>query len=107
MKEFIDKQEFEAFCDANKHVVVYCYATWSGPCKLLALKIEQLATENTDIQFVKVDVDQAENIAGFFSISIIPTVLFFRNGVILGDLTVQGANEHKIKESVQTLSELK
>lgn len=107
MKEFIDKQEFEAFCNANKHVVVDCYTTWCGPCKAIAPWMEILATENRYLQFVKVDIDQAEEIASFYNITSIPTFLFFRNGENQRHLAIVGANLEKIKLSVHTLSKMK
>ena len=53
------------------------YADWCGPCKAVAPVLEELAGEYTGkVDFYKVDVDQAEDLAGAFGIRSIPTLLF-------------------------------
>ncbi len=61
-------------------VLVDCYATWCGPCRMLAPVIEELSTEIKDYTFYKVDVDENEEIARDYEIMSIPTLLLFENG---------------------------
>jgi thioredoxin 1 len=57
------------------------YADWCGPCKMIAPSLEELATEYAGrLTLVKVDVDQAQTLAGAYGIQSIPTLIFFRDG---------------------------
>ncbi len=68
----------------NKKGVVFVdfYAEWCGPCKMTAPIIEQLATEQKDIVFYKVDVDKNSELASQYSIFSIPTFVIFKDGQI-------------------------
>jgi len=62
-------------------VVVDFYASWCGPCKMVAPEIEKLAAKYAGkIDVVKVDVDANPSIAGAFAIMSIPTIAFFEPG---------------------------
>lgn len=62
-------------------VVVDFYATWCGPCKLLAPMMEtQAGLFAGKIKFLKVNVDESPDLAKTYEIQAIPTVLFFRDG---------------------------
>jgi thioredoxin 1 len=60
--------------------VVDFYATWCGPCKQIAPKLEEMAQLFTDVIFLKVDVDENEEVASEYAISCMPTFMFFKNG---------------------------
>lgn len=68
----------------NKKGVVFVdfYAEWCGPCKMTAPVIEQLAAEQKDITFYKVDVDQNSELASQYSVFSIPTFVIFKDGQI-------------------------
>ena len=74
--------EFEEDLKAagDKLVVVDFYATWCGPCRMIAPKLEEMAKQNSNVVFLKVDVDEAEDVSEKYSISAMPTFLFFKNG---------------------------
>ncbi|RXG67305.1 Thioredoxin-2 [Armadillidium vulgare] len=74
--EDFDQQLEEA---GSKLVVVDFYATWCGPCKTIAPKIEALSKELENVVFLKVDVDDCEELSQRYKISCMPTFLFFRN----------------------------
>merc|ERR1712223_1496403 len=60
----------------GKLVVIDFFATWCGPCKMIAPKIEQMAGEMVNVVFLKVDVDEAEDVAQEYNISAMPTFVF-------------------------------
>merc|ERR1712055_85046 len=83
----------------GKLVVVDFFAVWCGPCKMIAPKLEAMDAEMADVVFLKVDVDECEELAMEYQISCMPTFLFFKNGEKVA--TFSGANEAKIKETIE------
>ncbi|MGN1473092.1 MAG: thioredoxin [Eubacteriales bacterium] len=64
-------------------VLVDFFATWCGPCRMLAPIIEELAEEQEGkVKVCKLNVDDASGIAARYGISSIPTLILFRNGEI-------------------------
>lgn len=63
-------------------VLVDFWASWCGPCRMLAPILEELAQERPELPIVKVDVDQCGELAGEYGIASIPTLLVFRQGQI-------------------------
>jgi thioredoxin 1 len=78
----ISEQQFDAeVLQAQSPVVVDVYATWCGPCKRLAPKLDEIAGSYAGrIKFVKVNVDQAQALARRYEIMGVPTLLFFSDG---------------------------
>lgn len=72
-------EEFEKET-ASGRIVVDFFATWCGPCQMLSPLLEELSGQ---IDIVKVDVDEASDIARKFAISSIPTLFLFENGNIV------------------------
>jgi thioredoxin 1 len=73
---------------ASGAVVVDFYATWCGPCKLLAPMMDAQAGLFTGkIKFLKVNVDESQALAQTYEIQAIPTVLFFRDGKLADRMT--------------------
>jgi len=69
-------------------VLVDFYATWCGPCKMMAPNVEKIAEEFKDQLVVKkIDVDQESLLAQSFNINIIPTVVIFKNGTVVASHT--------------------
>ena len=56
------------------------FATWCGPCRMVAPILEEIDKENHPFQIVKIDTDEATELAIEFGIQSIPTLLFFREG---------------------------
>ncbi len=64
-------------------VLVDFWATWCGPCRMLAPVIEEIANENEGkIKVGKVNVDEFAELASFYGVSNIPTVILFKNGAV-------------------------
>ena len=65
-------------------VLVDFWATWCGPCKMLAPIIAQIAEEKEgEIKVGKVDVDEEMELAAEYQVASIPTVLLFKNGEVV------------------------
>ena len=79
MKYIKTREELEKLVAENEKVVVDFFATWCGPCKMLGPVIEQLASQRQDVVVVKVDTDEAEELASLFNISSIPTVYYIKD----------------------------
>lgn len=75
-----DSNFMETIKGETKPVLVDFFATWCGPCKMIAPILEELATETDDFIIYKVDVDQAPETARNFSIVNIPTLVSFDKG---------------------------
>lgn len=70
-----------AFKDAGSRAVfIDFFATWCGPCKNIAPKVEECAKKYTNVVVLKVDVDECEDIAAKYQISAMPTFIVFQNG---------------------------
>ncbi len=71
----------EALLKENEIVFVDFFATWCGPCKMLAPEIEKLADEYVgQVPVVKVDVDEEPELARRYNVMSIPTLFVFKNG---------------------------
>ena len=82
----------------GKLVVIDFFATWCGPCKMISPKIEAMAGEMSNVVFLKVDVDEAEDVKEEYNISAMPTFIFLKNGQKVANL--MGANADKLTELV-------
>ncbi|PRP88338.1 hypothetical protein PROFUN_03252 [Planoprotostelium fungivorum] len=82
----------------NNLVVAYFTATWCGPCKMISPKFSQLADQHTDVVFLKIDVDEAQEIARDRGVKAMPTFQFYRNGDKLGEFT--GANPSQLESDL-------
>ena len=81
----LNSDNFDSVVNSDKPVLVDFFATWCGPCKMLAPTIEALANDVGNSAFVcKLDVDEAPEIAEKFGINAVPTIIFFKNGQKVG-----------------------
>lgn len=75
----IDNFEEEVL-KSEKNVLVDFWASWCGPCKMLAPTIEAIAEENHSFKVCKVNVDDEPGLAEAYGISSIPILILFKNG---------------------------
>ena len=79
----INNESFQKEVIDHKGVVlVDFYAEWCGPCKVVAPIIDELSESMKDVKFVKVNVDENQELAGKYSIFSIPTFLIFKDGEV-------------------------
>lgn len=78
----VNTAEFDALLNEGKTVLVDFFATWCGPCKMLAPVLEEVAPDYPDVEFVKVDVDDEPDLARRYGISVIPTLFVIKNGEV-------------------------
>lgn len=77
------KSDFDKLLEDNSVVLVDFWATWCGPCRMVAPIMEQLAVKYAGRAVIaKVDVDEQNELAERFSIMSIPTVMVFKNGAV-------------------------
>ena len=65
---------------SDKTVLIDFYADWCGPCKMLSPIVDEVAEENTDIKVVKINVDNAQDLAMKYQVMSIPTLVVIREG---------------------------
>ncbi|XP_065185164.1 thioredoxin-like [Sycon ciliatum] len=82
-------------------VAVDFSAAWCGPCRMISPKFEEMAVEFTRAVFLKVDVDEASDVAEVYKIQCMPTFLFFKNGEKVDEFS--GANEQKLRAMINKL----
>jgi len=100
-----DLNSFDATVkDAQQGLVVVDFsATWCMPCKMIAPVFAEMSEEFSAVKFIKVDVDEAPEVAQRFKVMSMPTFLFLRNGEVVGRFS--GASADKLREMILQLSQ--
>jgi thioredoxin 1 len=79
----LTKDNFEQVITSNATVIVDYWAPWCGPCRGFAPVFERVAEANADVVFAKVNTDDEQEIAQHFQIRSIPTLMVFRDQIIV------------------------
>jgi thioredoxin 1 len=79
----LTKDTFADTISGNETVLVDFWAAWCGPCRAFAPTYEAASERNPDMVFAKVDTEAESDLAGYFGIRSIPTLMVFRDKVIL------------------------
>lgn len=76
--------QLDELINEGKFVIIDLYATWCGPCKMLAPIFERVAEANADkAVFAKVDIDEVPDMAERFNVQHVPTVIAIKNGEVI------------------------
>ena len=79
----ISKENFnEEVLNSSKPVLVDFYASWCGPCRMLAPTLDKIASENPKVKVCKIDIDQQPELASEYRIMSVPTLLVFKDGEV-------------------------
>ena len=79
MAQILNNDNFNSSIE-NGVCVVDFFATWCGPCKMLAPVLEDVQEEMKNVKIVKVDIDENPNVASEYKVKNIPTIKVFKNG---------------------------
>ena len=88
MSEVISTADFENnVLDADGRVLIDFFATWCGPCRMIAPAIEEIAEEKAgELAVYKVDIDQSPELASRYGIRGVPTLMVFEGGKPVGQI---------------------
>lgn len=80
----VNKNDFNSVVkESSKTVLVDFWASWCGPCRMIAPVLEEVAAERPDVKVCKVNVDEEQELAISYGVSSIPTLLVFKNGQVV------------------------
>lgn len=79
----LSQDNFEEVVEGNEIVLVDFWASWCGPCRMFAPVFEEASEKHLDVVFAKVDTESEQQLAGQFGIMSVPTLMAFRDQVIL------------------------
>ncbi len=74
---------FQDTINQNATVIVDFWASWCGPCRSFAPTFEAASEQHADVVFAKVNTEEQQEIAGAFNIRSIPTLMIFRDQIII------------------------
>ncbi|KIV87553.1 thioredoxin [Exophiala sideris] len=87
---------------ADKLVVLDCFATWCGPCKVIAPEVVKFSEDpdfKEKVDFYKIDVDEVPDVAQELGVRAMPTFMLFKGGEKVGE--VVGANKHALEKAIR------
>ena len=103
MEVTITSENFESLRMGEQPLVVDFWATWCGPCRMIAPIVAELAKEyDGQITVGKCDVEENDELAADFGIRNIPTILFFKGGEVV-DKVVGAVSKAKLDEKFKAL----
>lgn len=76
----VNDDNFDLISKESRPVLVDFFASWCGPCKMLAPVIEKIAESNPELAVAKINVDEAPRLARQFGIFSIPTLVLLKDG---------------------------
>lgn len=84
MLKHINEDNFKTeVLEAEKVTLVDFFATWCGPCQMLAPVLEKISNSRADFDIAKIDVDQLPDLAVEYGVEVVPTMVIFKNGKVM------------------------
>ncbi|XP_068333846.1 thioredoxin H-type-like [Pyrus communis] len=90
---------FAAVKDSNKLMVIDFTAKWCGPCRAMVPIFREYADKFTDVEFVKIDVDELSDVAMEFSVQAMPSFVFVKKGEVVDK--VVGAMKDELQKKIE------
>lgn len=87
--------------ETEKVVIIDFWATWCGPCKMMAPVVEEVAKDYPDVKVCKVNVDEEPELSNAFKIVSIPTIVVIKNGEIIDSVV-----GYRPKEDIEKIIKL-
>jgi len=97
-----NKEEFSKTLSDNNVVVLDCFATWCGPCKVIAPQVVKFSDLYPSAHFIKLDVDEVPDVAQELGIRAMPTFIIFQGGEKVAEIV--GANPQALKAAIEKVA---
>lgn len=83
MLEYATDQNLQELVESKKLAMIDFFATWCGPCRMVGAEIEEIENNAIGLDIIKVDVDECPVASNQYSIEVVPTLLFVKNGKVV------------------------
>ncbi|KAF2103377.1 thioredoxin domain-containing protein [Rhizodiscina lignyota] len=93
------KADFDKALEEKGLMVLDCFATWCGPCKVIAPQVVKFSDVYSNAKFYKLDVDEVPDVAQELGIRAMPTFVLFKDGEKVGE--VVGANPKALEAAIK------
>lgn len=101
VNELYSKSSFNTSLESERLIVLDCFATWCGPCKVIAPEVAKFSESEAykeKVEFYKVDVDKVPDLAQELNVRAMPTFMLFKGGEKVGE--VVGADPRALKNAI-------
>lgn len=100
MLKHVNNDNFETeVLKSDKVTLVDFFATWCGPCSMIAPILEKIGKERNEFDIAKVDIDESRDLAYKYEIAVVPTLVLFKNGQVV-DMMEGAISEEEILKFV-------
>ncbi|XP_049403779.1 thioredoxin H2-like isoform X4 [Solanum stenotomum] len=93
------KLHFDSLKNTNKLVVIDFTATWCGPCKYMEPILNDFAAKYIDVEFVKIDVDELDDVAQEYGVQAMPMFVLIKKGKVVDKIV--GADKDGLKMKIE------